>query len=158
MHIKGIHNTIADAISRLDFGLVQDEKDNWMKFMKCWCHYTTHTPPTEENTHTHQHQINMVFDNRSKEDVIYPLTVDEITQAPKDDAVLKKLSKTDKYSTQLVEDTQVLCKNGKMVIPKPLQRRAVNWYHHYLQHPGHTRLEETLNAAMYWKGMRNTIR
>ena len=26
VHIKGIHNTVADAISRLDFGLVQDEK------------------------------------------------------------------------------------------------------------------------------------
>jgi hypothetical protein len=28
VHIKGIHNTVADAISRLDFGLVQDEKTN----------------------------------------------------------------------------------------------------------------------------------
>jgi hypothetical protein len=32
------------------------------------------------------------------------------------------------------------------------------WYHHYLQNPGHTRLEETMNAAIYWKGMRTTIR
>ncbi len=32
------------------------------------------------------------------------------------------------------------------------------WYHHYLQHPGHTRLKETMKAAIYWKGMRNTIR
>ncbi len=31
------------------------------------------------------------------------------------------------------------------------------WYHHYLQHPGRTRLEETKKAAIYWKGMRNTI-
>jgi hypothetical protein len=100
----------------------------------------------------------MVFANRSEEDVIYPLTVKEIAHAQEDDLVLKKLSKTDKYSTQLVEDTPVLCKDGKMVIPKVLQRRAVSWYHHYLQHPGHTRLEETLHAAMYWKGMRNTIR
>ena len=112
--------------------------------------------PTEESTLTHQHQINMVFANRSK-DVIYPLTVKEITQAQKDDAVLKKLSKTDKYSTQLVENTQVICKDGKMVIPKVLQHRAVSWYHHFLLHPGHTHLEETLHAAMYWKGMRNTI-
>jgi hypothetical protein len=36
--------------------------------------------------------------------------------------------------------------------PKPLQRQAVMWCHNYLQHPGHTRLEE------YWKGMCNTIR
>jgi hypothetical protein len=40
----------------------------------------------------------------------------------------------------------------------PLQRQATMWYHHYLQHPGHTRLEETMNVAVYWKGMRKTIR
>ncbi len=45
-----------------------------------------------------------------------------------------------------------------MVIPKALQHRAVSWYHHYLQHPGHTRLKETLRSAMYWKGMRNSVR
>jgi hypothetical protein len=32
------------------------------------------------------------------------------------------------------------------------------WYHHYLQPPGHTRLEETMNAALYWTGMQTTIR
>ena len=49
------------------------------------------------------------------------------------------------------------CKDGKIVIPKVLQHRAVSWYYHYLQHPGQTRLEETLHAAMYWTGIRNTI-
>ena len=48
MHIKGIHNTVADAISRLDFGMVKDDKDNWMPFMKCWCHYTMHAPNSEK--------------------------------------------------------------------------------------------------------------
>ena len=97
--------------------------------------------------------MNMVFSKCSKEDVIYPLIVKEIALAQANDFFLKKLSKTDKYSTQLVENTQVLCKDGEMVIPNVLQRRAVNWYHHYLQHPGHTRLEEKFHAAMYWKGV-----
>ena len=101
--------------------------------------------------------MNMVFTNGNKEDVIYPLTVKEIALAQEDNSVPKKQSKTDKYSTYLVEDTEVLCKDGKMVIPKVHQHRAVSWYHHYLQHPGHSCLEETLHAAMYWKGMRNTI-
>jgi hypothetical protein len=156
VHITGIHSTVADAISKLDFGPVQDEKANWMTFMKCWCHYTMHAP-TEESSHTNEHQINLVFANCSEEDVIYHLTVKEITQAQENNAVLKILTKTYKYSTQLVEDTQVLCKDSKMVIPKVLQHRAVSWYQHYLQHPGHTHLEETLHAAMYWKGMRTTI-
>ena len=93
VHIKGINNTVADAISRLDFGTAQDEKANWMTFTMCWYHCTMHAL-TEESTYTHQHQINMVFANRSEEDVIYLLTVKEFAQAQKDDAVLKKLSKT----------------------------------------------------------------
>ncbi len=59
---------------------------------------------------------------------------------------------------QLVENKSCICHEGKLVIPKPLQRRATIWYHHYLQHPRHTRLEETMKAAIYWKGMRITIR
>ena len=76
VHIKGIHNTVADAISRLDICPVQEEKTNWMTFTTRWCHYTTHAPP-EESTTNQQHQMNMVFANCSEEDVIYPLTVKE---------------------------------------------------------------------------------
>eukprot|EP00804_Cyclotella_cryptica_P008335 CCRYP_020979-RA/>CCRYP_020979-RA protein AED:0.34 eAED:0.30 QI:0/0/0/0.5/0/0/2/0/355 len=71
-------------------------------------------------------------------------------------ASLKTLK--DQYSTQLVKSTELLCKDGKISIPKDLQHLAVSWYRHYLRHPGHTRLKETLCAAMYWKGMQNTIR
>ena len=58
VHIKGIQNTVADAISRLDFGPVQDEKANWMTFTKCWCHYTMQATPMESTTNQQQ-QINM---------------------------------------------------------------------------------------------------
>ncbi len=59
---------------------------------------------------------------------------------------------------QLVEDTKVLCKDGKLIISAYLQYSAVAWYHHYLQHPGHSRLKETMRSVMYWKGMLTTIR
>jgi hypothetical protein len=36
--------------------------------------------------------------------------------------------------------------------------KAIAWYHHYLQHPGHTRLEETLKQVMYWTGMQTSVR
>ena len=45
-----------------------------------------------------------------------------------------------------------------MVLPTALQLRAISWYHHYLQHPGATRLKEMLRAAMSSKGMCNTIK
>jgi hypothetical protein len=48
-----------------------------------------------------------MFTDCSKEDVIYPLTVKKIAQAQKDNVVLRKLN-DNKYSTQLVEDIQLL--------------------------------------------------
>jgi hypothetical protein len=38
--IKGVHNTVADAISRLDYGPVKDTNQNWMTFTKCWNFYS----------------------------------------------------------------------------------------------------------------------
>ena len=56
-------------------------------------------------------------------------------------------------------ETEVLVKDkSRLVIPKVLQAKALQWYHHYLQHPGETRLEETLVAVMYWPGLRADVR
>jgi hypothetical protein len=52
-------------------------------------------------------------------------------------------------SFQLIENTKVLCKEDKMVTPVSLHHMAVSWYHHYLQHPGHSPLEETMRSVMY---------
>jgi hypothetical protein len=95
--------------------------------------------------------------------IAYPLTTVEIAEAHRTNTSLKHLFKHNAVIDQgleikLIENTTCVCKDGRLVIPKPLQVRAIKWYHHYLQHPGHTHLEETMNAVMYWKGMRTTIR
>ncbi len=46
---------------------------------------------------------------------------------------------------RIIEDQRCICHNRRLVIPKPLQRRATVWYHHYLQHPGHNCLKGTMN-------------
>jgi hypothetical protein len=107
--------------------------------------------------------MNEVFANCSEEDEIYPLTLAEIAAAQRADASLKHLFKRNAVIDQgleikLIESTTCVCKDGRLVIPKPLQVHAVKWYHNYLQHPGHTCLKETMNTAMYWKGVRTTIR
>eukprot|EP00804_Cyclotella_cryptica_P003876 CCRYP_015749-RA/>CCRYP_015749-RA protein AED:0.70 eAED:0.31 QI:0/-1/0/1/-1/0/1/0/188 len=77
IHIKGIHNTVADAISRLDYSPAHNQMDTWMTFTQCWCHYASHT--TSQQPAIHRDSMNLVFANRSEEEVIYPLTVNEIT-------------------------------------------------------------------------------
>jgi hypothetical protein len=106
--------------------------------------------------------MNKVFANRSDEDKIYTLTTVEIAAAQRANASLKHRFKRNAIIDQgleikLIENTTCVCKDGWLVIPKPLQVHAVKWYHHYLHYPGYTRLEETMNAAMYWKGMHTTI-
>ncbi len=103
-----------------------------------------------------------MFANHSKEEEIFPLTAPENAEAQKANVKLKHCFRCNAVldkglEVRLIDNTYVVCKDGKMIIPMPLQRRAVLWYHHYLQHPGHTQLEETMKAAMYWKGMHTSI-
>ncbi len=83
VYIKGIHNTVADAISRLEY-VSSDNPDkdaavhqNWMTFSKRWCEYNE----THNSTDKHNYSMNNVFANHIKEEDIYPLTVKEIAEA-----------------------------------------------------------------------------
>jgi hypothetical protein len=130
----------------------------WKSFAHHWRCYNEISTPTQ----AYCFHMNEVFANRSEEDEIYPLTTEEIAEAQRADASLNHLFKGNAVIDQgleikLIENTTCVCKDGWLVIPKPLQVCAVKWYRHYLQHPGHTRLEETMNAEMYWKGMPTTI-
>ncbi len=107
--------------------------------------------------------MNVVFVNCSEKEEINPLAIEEIAEAQRADTSLKHLFKRTAVIDQgleikLIENMTCVCKDGQLVIPKPLQVCAVKWYHHFLQHPGHTRLKETMNAVIYWKGMHTTIR
>jgi hypothetical protein len=107
--------------------------------------------------------LNQVFANRSEEEEIFPLNTPEIVETQKADDKLKHCVKRNTVldkglEVRIVDNTYMVCKDGRMIIAKPLQRRAVLWFHHYLQHPGHIHLEETIKATMYRKGMRTSIR
>jgi hypothetical protein len=124
---------------------------------KHWCNVET------DNTTKHE-DWNLVFANHGEEDEIYPLTTIEIAHAQKRDQHLriyyKQNAKTPEkgMSFQLIKNAKVLCKDNKLIIPSSLQHRAVSWYHHYLQQPGHLHLKEMTRSVMYWKGMQHTIR
>jgi hypothetical protein len=173
VYIKGIHNTVADAISWLQYdpsinrtaesyhmtklkkrSSKSSQRQSWMTVLKNWCNLEIDTDKHED--------LNFVFANHREEDEIYPLTTIEIAEAQRKDQELKVYCKKNvlmpkkDICLQLVEDTKVLCKNGKLIIPTSLRHRAVAWYHHYLQHPGPSHLKETMRSVMYWKGMHTT--
>ncbi len=154
VYIKGIHDTIADAISQLDYNPVVNPTSEfnystfgipakgktivkWKAFSKLWRCYRKNNPGNKECN------LNELFSNCSEEEEIFPLTTPEIAEAQKADVKLKHCFRCNAVldkglEVRLVDNTCVVCKDGKMIIPKPLHRRKVLWYHHYLQHSGHT--------------------
>ncbi len=99
-----------------------------MTVLKHWCNLEIDTDKPED--------LNFPFANHGEEDEIYPLTTIEIAEAQHKDQELKvyyksnaRMPKKD-MCLQLIEDTKVLCKNGKLIIPASLRHRVVAWYHH----------------------------
>ncbi len=100
VYIKGIHNTVADAISRLEYdpsvnrtaesylmtkvkgNLRSVQRQNWLEVSKHWCNVET------DNTTKHE-DLNLVFALHGEEDKIYPLAITEITKAQQKDRNLK---------------------------------------------------------------------
>jgi hypothetical protein len=134
-----------------------------MTVSKKWCELDIDSDNLDSYTNKHDDWI-LVFGNQEEEEEVYPLTLTEIADAHCKDQELKAYLKKNAIMPQkdiglhLIEDMKVLCKNEKAMIPTSLWHRAVSWYHHYLQHPGNSRLEETMRSMMYWKGMCTTIR
>jgi hypothetical protein len=178
IYITGIHNTVADAFSRLDYdpklnftneydhathvmSAKEEAHQKWLMCSKFWSYYNE--MKQEDTDECYTTQLNQCFANRNEEDEIYHLTVKEIVEAQKADNTLKQFFKSNAVLDNvlellLIENESCMCYKGRLVIPKPLQSRAVMWYHHYLQHPGHTRLEETMKSAIYWKGNHTVLK
>ena len=86
-----------------------------MTFTKRWCDFSERTQPYSVKQHLES--MNHVFANRSKDDEIYPLTVKEIAEEQHKDKSLHALQDEERYKILLIENTKVLCKDGKLVIP-----------------------------------------
>ena len=65
---------------------------------------------------------------------------------------------TSQYQISIVEDVEILTdSNLRLVLPDSLRVSAIAWYHHWLQHQGHTRLEETLHHVFTYIGSQGQI-
>jgi hypothetical protein len=102
VYIIGIHNTVADAISWLDYNPAVNPTSEfnystfgtpakgetivkWKAFSKLWRCYNKNNPGNEAQ----KSNLDEVFANRSKEEEIFPLTTPEIAEAQKADVKLK---------------------------------------------------------------------
>ena len=93
----------------------------------------------------------------------YPLSFKTIARAQNKDTALLKCVKTDTHykvgTFRHGGETpcQILLHDGKIVIPRSLQRRCVEWYHEILMHPGETRTELTIRQHYWWNNLRDNV-
>jgi hypothetical protein len=97
VYIKDIHNTLADAVLRLEYdpsvnqtaesfyttkvkNKQSRQRQNWMKVSKNWCKLDIDSDNLDLYTDKHDDWI-LVFAHHIEEDEIYPITIIEIADA-----------------------------------------------------------------------------
>jgi hypothetical protein len=104
VYIEGIHNTVADAVSRLEYDpsvsrtaesfqatKVRNnsrQRQCWMTVSKSWCELDIDSDNLDSYTNKHN-DWNLVFAHHKEEDKIYPLMLTEIADAQRKDQELK---------------------------------------------------------------------
>ena len=129
VYIKGHKNVVADALSRLPKqGDIVDDVDAVLPFVP--------VDPT-----------------------VFPVNLRTIQEQQVSDRSLRRRLKTNPkdYSKLKVEQTQVIVYKNHIYIPNNLRSKVLDWYHHYLCHPGKTRMYKTIASTMYWENMEKDI-
>ena len=119
-------NTVTDALSRLNI----------------------------DGHHLSLYIIQDCFGPTQPEENLFPMNTAVIAEKQEQDKdIMTKLeSELDKddshHSMDNINRIDVITKDGKIIIPKCLTSKIVNWYHHFLCHPGATCMEKTLRQTM----------
>jgi Integrase zinc binding domain/RNase H-like domain found in reverse transcriptase len=143
IYLKGEHNIVADALSRL-------ELDG--------------STTTSDEIHDIQYLADhFALDDDDLPDDAFPLQYKQIALHQRKDKDLMSKLHTTSTGYQLKafcgggKKRDLICCNDKIVIPSTLQKRVVEWYHSVLSHPGETRTEQTLRQYLWWNNLRNDV-
>ena len=120
----------------------------------------------DTNQHESLSTVNLaeLYATNAIPDDVYPLKFKTIQrEQQKDNSLLRRSTQSPtKYTVHSFHGggkvRQLICKDGKIVIPKTIQKNVVGWYHTTLCHPGITRMEDTIQQHFTWDSIRDDIR
>ena len=61
------------------------------------------------------------------------------------------------FSETIGTKIDLLCFSDRIVVPKVLQSKILEWYHYLLVHPGRDRMLRSISQHFYWKGMAKDV-
>jgi hypothetical protein len=97
------------------------------------------------------HLAENVFSGTHKDDIVFPLSAQEISKHQrKDQELMRKLRDKPGYSDTVLEGTDLITYQGRIYIPHALRQSIVEWYHSMLGHPGEKRTTATITQRLIW--------
>ncbi len=153
-YIKGTQNVVADALSHL-------EKENRVAHTLCSMDILSDAEYKKQYAEAPSEEF-FAFDDEDHPES-FPLTYAKIAAKQHDDAQLQKQYVTsDKFRKedfrQGDKTVNLITREGKICVPRGLQRHAADWYYGLLMHPGEKRMQLTLGQHFYWKNMAKTVK
>ena len=141
-HIAGVDNIVADTLSRLKSNNAEEDKSESLTDNKMKQLYAT------------SRVRGIQADFPLEKDLI---RVEQGKELSRTKSKLKSLirDKESGYYLDEVDGVQLIMHDKRIYIPESLRESALNWYHHYLNHPGGDRLGNTIRQTCYWKGLSN---
>jgi transposase InsO family protein len=166
VYVSGKDNVVADALSRMeaDFNINEKEfeKDQNAYAQMCACMISrlirdeSCEIPNPGDPEAMASTFLLESEVEEEKFPMNPILIQK--EQEKDKKLQKEIQKnSNKYILRTIEGAKLVTYKRLIVIPKSLQQRIVAWYHHYLAHPGMTRLEATLRETMTWPNMRKDI-
>ena len=142
LHIKGEKNIVADAISRLPTAN-EDQSESRTEILGL----------SSEMLAKLEY---LVFEEDSEFPLHLPLVRKVQQQELKRKNSTLKQAINDKDSGLHIitlDNVEIVAFKNRIYVPRSLRQRTIEWYHHYLNHPGGERLYKTIAKIGYWKGM-----
>ena len=139
IYIQGDKNIVADALSRLEIAEKEPLKADLFTYAEMFALKDKDVP---EEAHPTNYKTIMRYQQQDK-------SLIKLAKSNKNFKLKQFHGAGKKYS--------LICFNDRIVVPEPLQKRIVEWYHTTLCHPGETRTELTVSQHFYWKNLRKTV-
>lgn len=162
-HIAGKDNVVADALSRMEANFENNPSkiDVVESAQMCACAMTVliSDESTDIPDPTDPAQMAFAFSASKTDDERFPLNPSLIDKEQRrDKTLMKSLQRApSRYGSREIENVELITFNDKIVIPTALRSRILAWYHHYLVHPGSSRMEHTLRQTLTWPNLQTDV-
>ena len=158
-HVRGTDNVVADALSRLEANETINMESQHQVSATTMCMLTRDESYNSPEANDPEAMAICFASRKDMELETFPMNpqlIEKEQQKDKQIQASKQKSPTH-YGEMKVERASLITHDGKIVLPKSLTERVIDWYHTYLVHPGETRMEATIRQIFTWPGLRNDV-